>query len=212
MAINRKAEDREIRYGNTVIPYRLIRSKRGSYSIQISVEKGVIVRSPMRTSELFLQRMLDEKENWIRRKYEEVCACRERMLHSVYTPEEQEELKKIYVRAAKDYFPKRVWYYVNQITWDPDELLPETGLPYRTISIRDQKTRWGSCSGRGTLSFNWRLMLVPPRVLDYVVVHELCHIKHMNHSPEFWKQVESVMPDYQERRRWLKEHGNELYF
>lgn len=212
MAINRKTEDRELHCGNTVIPYRLIKSKRYSYSIQISVEKGVIVRCPMKPSELFLKKMLTEKADWIKRKYDEVCARREMLLNSVYTPKEREELQRIYVRAAKEYFPKRVQYYVNEIYWEDSEIRRETNLPYVNITIRDQKTRWGSCSSRGTLSFNWRLMLAPPRVLDYVVVHELCHIKHMDHSKEFWEMVESVLPDYKERRQWLKEHGNELYF
>ena len=102
-------------------------------------------------------------------------------------------------QAAKDYFPKRAAYY-----------LPFTGGSFQRITIRDQKTRWGSCSARGTLSFNWRLMLAPPAVLDYVVVHELCHLTHMNHSPAFWALVESVCPDYRIHRKWLKEHGQEL--
>lgn len=85
-----------------------------------------------------------------------------------------------------------------------------TGGSYTSITIRDQKTRWGSCSSNGTLSFNYRLIFAPPAILDYVVVHELCHLTHMNHSKDFWNMVESVLPDYKERRQWLKEHGQEL--
>ena len=85
-----------------------------------------------------------------------------------------------------------------------------TGGNYTSITIRDQKTRWGSCSSSGTLSFNYRLIFAPPAILDYVVVHELCHLTHMNHSRDFWNMVESVLPDYKERRQWLKEHGQEL--
>ncbi len=85
-----------------------------------------------------------------------------------------------------------------------------TGGSYTSITIRDQKTRWGSCSSSGTLSFNYRLIFAPPAILDYVVVHELCHLTHMNHSKDFWNMVESVLPDYKERRQWLKEHGQEL--
>ena len=84
------------------------------------------------------------------------------------------------------------------------------GVTYGKISIRDQKTRWGSCSSEGNLSFNWRLILAPPDVLDYVVIHELCHRKEMNHSKEFWALVESLMPEYKERRKWLRENGNNL--
>lgn len=108
-------------------------------------------------------------------------------------------LEKRYKEAARSYIPKRVAYYHAM-----------TGGTYNRITIRDQKTRWGSCSSKGTLSFNWRLMLAPPAILDYVVVHELCHLTHMNHSPMFWQAVESVCPDYKNARKWLKEHGNEL--
>ena len=86
----------------------------------------------------------------------------------------------------------------------------QTGGTYTRITIRDQKTRWGSRSSSGTLSFNYRLMYAPRKVLDYVVVHELCHITHMNHSKEFWDMVASILPDYKESRNWLKEHGKEL--
>lgn len=116
------------------------------------------------------------------------------------TPVQKQALEKRYRQAAASYFPKRVKYY-----------LPFTGGHYTRITIRGQKTRWGSCSSRGTLSFNWRLMLAPPRVLDYVVVHELCHLTHMNHSPDFWAQVEKVMPDYRIYKLWLKDHGMELF-
>ena len=108
-------------------------------------------------------------------------------------------LEARYKEAARSYIPKRVAYYN-----------PMTGGTYSRISIRDQKTRWGSCSSKGTLSFNWRLMLAPPAILDYVVVHELCHLNHMNHSKAFWQAVEAVYPDYRNARKWLKEHGSEL--
>ena len=108
-------------------------------------------------------------------------------------------MERRYRNAAKDYFVKRVAFY-HQVT----------GGVYQTITVRDQKSRWGSCSSRGTLSFNYRLMFAPPRVLDYVVVHELCHLTHMDHSANFWGMVERVMPDYRVYKQWLKEHGHEL--
>ena len=118
---------------------------------------------------------------------------------------EQAELRRLaalenrYRNAAKDYFTKRVAYYHTL-----------TGGVYHTITVRDQKSRWGSCSSRGTLSFNYRLMFAPPRVLDYVVVHELCHLTHMNHSKDFWNMVGQIMPDYKIYKEWLREHGHEL--
>ena len=211
MAAKSNPIERKITYKNITIPYTLIKSARTSYAISISVDKGVVIRTPKRMNELFLEKMLREKEEWIITKYEEVLKARARRASSQYNTKQKEEIRKRYIKAAREYFPKRVQYYVNEIYWEDNELYDETNLPYRSITIREQKTRWGSCSSNGTLSFNVRLMLAPPAVLDYVVVHELCHIKHMNHSKEFWELVGSILPDYKERRKWLKEHGNELY-
>jgi predicted metal-dependent hydrolase len=87
---------------------------------------------------------------------------------------------------------------------------PRIGVTYGGITIRNQRTRWGSCSGKGNLNFNCMLMLAPPRVIEYVIVHELCHRKHMDHSPAFWALVERHLPDWQERRGWLKQNGSAL--
>ena len=87
---------------------------------------------------------------------------------------------------------------------------PKLGVAYERIAVRDQKTRWGSCSSRGTLSFNWRLVLAPEEVLDYVVVHELCHLREPNHSQRFWRLVEDARPGWQAQRDWLRMHGPEL--
>jgi predicted metal-dependent hydrolase len=86
----------------------------------------------------------------------------------------------------------------------------ELGVEPKRLQIRDQKTRWGSCSTTGTLSFNWRLVLAPFEVLDYIVVHELCHMREPNHSRRFWKLVEKRRPDWRVHRDWLFEHGPEL--
>ncbi len=75
------------------------------------------------------------------------------------------------------------------------------------VRVKEQKRRWGSCSAKGALNFNWKLILAPPPILDYVVVHELCHLIELNHSPRFWSQVERVMPDYREKKNWLRRNG-----
>ena len=87
---------------------------------------------------------------------------------------------------------------------------PKVGVAFGRITIRNQRTRWGSCSGKGNLNFNCLLMLAPEYVQDYVVVHELCHRLEMNHSARFWNEVERVLPDYRIAKRWLKEHGEEI--
>lgn len=110
-----------------------------------------------------------------------------------------EVLEKRYRDAARTVLESRTAHYQRI-----------TGGRYTSVTVRDQKTRWGSCSSRGTLSFNYRLIFAPPAILDYVVVHELCHLTHMNHSEDFWSMVAGVMPEYKEYRRWLREHGGEL--
>lgn len=123
-----------------------------------------------------------------------------------YASEDNEELSKIdYFTAeeiskladkALNYIPGRVKYYADII-----------GVTYGKITIRNQKTRWGSCSSKGNLNFNCLLMLMPPEVIDYVVVHELCHRNQMNHSKAFWKEVEKILPNYKDSVGWLKKEG-----
>lgn len=107
---------------------------------------------------------------------------------------------------------------IRQLTLEAKAVVPccvsffaeRMGVSYGRICIRHQKTRWGSCSSAGNLNFNCLLMLTPREVLEYVVVHELAHRKHMDHSPAFWKEVENVLPDYRDRRKWLKDNGWQL--
>ena len=181
------------------LPYTLVRSSRKSCAINIDPEGQITVRVPLRISQKEIAHLLVEKRIWIITKYLEIEKQRQNRPVSNLTDAQRTALEKRYIAAAKEYFPKRAAYFVQF-----------TGGSYNRISVRDQKTRWGSCSARGTLSFNWRLMLAPPTVADYVIVHELCHLTYMNHSADFWQKVESVYPDYRTARRWLKDHGNEL--
>ena len=103
------------------------------------------------------------------------------------------------MKEAKKVIPERVAFFA-----------PLVGVTPGRITIRCQKSRWGSCSARGNLNFNCLLMLAPEEVMDSVVVHELCHLKQMNHSKKFYDEVLRVMPDYRARQKWLKEHGAEL--
>lgn len=88
---------------------------------------------------------------------------------------------------------------------------PRLAVEYRSIGIRDQRTRWGSCSRRGNLSFSWRLIVAPQEVLEYVVVHELCHLREHNHAKAFWRLLTASRPSWQAEARWLREHGLELH-
>ncbi len=92
------------------------------------------------------------------------------------------------------------------ITARADHWSDALGIPYKRIAIRSQRTRWGSCSARGNLNFNWRLAAAPAAVLDYVVIHELCHLRELNHSRDFWAHVRAACPDYKSHRRWLRDN------
>jgi predicted metal-dependent hydrolase len=110
---------------------------------------------------------------------------------------------------AEQYLRSRAaeWLTSRLETWSA-----KTALHPRAVRIRDQKTRWGSCSAQGRINLNWRLALAPVVVADYVIVHELCHLRELNHSPRFWQLVEKWVPDHAVHRRWLREHGHTLYF
>ncbi len=109
-------------------------------------------------------------------------------------------LEKWYRRQAQSVFAQKAQEFA--------EIL---GVDFKEIHIKDQKSRWGSCSGRGNLNFNWRLIMAPEPVCDYVIIHELCHLRFMDHSACFWELVGSICPEYKQYRRWLKENGQRLY-
>lgn len=183
---------------HTSLSARLILSRRKSVSIQVLPDSSVVIRAPQWISAHQLEQIVAGKKDWIWNAYQNSL----RLAPPPLTPLEEkqlEELEQRFRQAALEYIPKRVAYFSTFIPGS-----------YRKITIRNQKTRWGSCSSSQTLSFNYRLMLAPPAVLDYVIVHELCHLTHMNHSAAFWKEVERVLPDYRESRLWLKKHGEEL--
>ena len=187
------------------IPIRVVKSKRKTLGITVDEQAQGTVRIPLHASVRSGMEYAQEKSNWI---VEKVLLQRERKQQrdriaarseENMSPAQRQALRKRYITAAHTYFPQRCAYYAGLL-----------GVTYGKIRIAEQKTRWGSCSTSGTLSFNWKLMLAPPRVLDYVVVHELCHLIEMNHSKRFWSLVESVMPEYKEYRKWLKENGDTL--
>ena len=170
--------------------YTLIRSSRKTISVQLSPTGEVVVRAPSRMPMRDISRFLEEKRDWIE-------------THLRKLPEVQPKLTDTELgalaRHAKEVLPEIVARFT-----------PLVGVDYGRVTIRTQRTRWGSCSARGNLNFNCLLMLTPDDVMEYVVVHELCHRKEMNHSARFWAEVERVIPSYRESRRWLKENGGGL--
>ena len=176
----------------------VIRSNRKTVAIQVNSDLSVTVRAPRSVSEKDIEEILKKKEAWISKHIEKIKETKERVEAE---PTEKLTREKVIALAEEAFkvIPERVEYFAKVI-----------GVTYGKITVRNQKTRWGSCSSKGNLNFNCLLMLAPPEVLDYVVVHELCHRKQMNHSKAFWLEVEKVLPDYKEARKWLKEDGSQI--
>ena len=175
--------------------YTIIRSSRKTVAAQITAE-GLVIRAPQRMTDKEIAAFVEKHRDKIEQYLEKAKARRESM------PDEprltMDEIRKL-AEQAVTYIPRRVAYYA-----------PLVGVTYGKIAIRNQKSRWGSCSSKGNLNCNCLLMLCPPEVIDSVVVHELCHRKEMNHSPRFYAEVYRVFPEYDKWHGWLKEHGEAL--
>ena len=174
----------------------VIRSNRKTIALQVNPDLTVTVRAPKRMADREIRLFVQEKEHWIRRHVEQLRQRTEQYDKQGWKPLSYAELNELADKALA-YIPERVAYFAEKI-----------GITYGRLTIRNQKTRWGSCSSKGNLNFNCLLMLTPPEVIDYVVVHELCHRKEMNHSKAFWDEVSHVMPDYEKARAWLKSEGD----
>ena len=170
--------------------YELIRAKRRSMSLKVDLDGTITVRAPYRTPVQTADWFVEGHRDWIEVRLK--AGARIMAERPAYTDKERAEGRK---RAA-EIIEARCRYYA-----------PVMGVSYGTVTIREQKTRWGSCSAKGNLNFNWKLVLMPPEILDYVVVHELAHRIQMNHSAAFWAEVGKILPDYKERRQWLKVNG-----
>ena len=170
---------------------KLIRSKRKTIAIEVRVDGSVIVRAPLKVSEKAINQFVGEKADWIAKSLKKMEKRRDE--NAVIEAMSDLDIKVLTDRA-KRIIPPKVKAYAEII-----------GVDYGRITIRMQKSRWGSCSYKGNLNFNCLLMRMPEEVIDYVVVHELCHRKEMNHSDRFWAEVEKVLPDYKKRRKYLKD-------
>ena len=181
---------------NEKISYQIIRSQRKTMSLEIKPDGQIIVRAPLRLSQVRIRRFVEQKQEWILKNLEKI---QKREVQRETVPGLSKEERTRLQQEACRKIPERTAYFAEKI-----------GVSYGRITLRQQKTRWGSCSANGNLNFNWLLILAPPEVLDYVVVHELCHRRQMNHSQAFWKEVSAVLPGYKEQKKWLKDNGWKL--
>ena len=174
------------------LPIQVIQSKRKTISIELKTDR-ILVKAPQRMSKQEIYGFVMKKKDWIE-KHIKIMQERSKGMENVW-PYTAEEIKS-FAEKAVAVIPQRVKHYAEII-----------GVDYGRITIRNQKTRWGSCSSKGNLNFNCLLMLFPDDVINSVVVHELCHRKHMNHSAAFYAEVEKVFPEYRRCQKWLKENG-----
>ena len=177
--------------------YDLIRTSRKTIAIQITLDGDVTVRAPRDCEKAEIDDLIRDRREWIEEKRAEFlaqkreCEKKQEQFPKI-TPESEREFR----RLAKEKIPKRVALFAEQV-----------GVDYGKITIKDTKSRWGSCSYQGNLNFCWRLILAPEEVLDYIVVHELCHRLELNHSARLWAEVKRVLPEYEKSKEWLKENG-----
>lgn len=169
---------------------QLLRSSRKTMAVQVTAEGAVMFRVPYRVSKAQVEAFARAHRDWIGTQYRNALA--RTASRPCYSAEEIRNYKEV----LRPMLQHRVAYYAEKMK-----------VTYGNISIRNQKTRWGSCSAKGNLSFNWRLVLLSEELMDYVIVHELAHRLEMNHSVSFWREVERILPDYKARRRRLKEQN-----
>lgn len=170
-------------------------SKRKTLSLRILPDGSLDIRAPLGMPRREIDRFLEEKAGWIESHRAQVLRDRQLGARNAIDAEQLETLKELAQGPIYESLRK---------------FAPQMGVTYGRVTIRCQKSRWGSCSGTGNLNFNCLLALAPREVLDYVVVHELSHRKHMDHSAAFWQEVERILPDYRQRRAWLTQNGGAL--
>jgi predicted metal-dependent hydrolase len=212
---------------------KIIRSKRRSIALIVERDGNLVVRAPLQASDETIRRLVESKADWIKTTQEkarklgpapvrnkfvdgeefwylgqayrlEIVKGKKTDLHldgnfkmsPATRPKARLAFENWYKKQAKAHIPQRV-----------AQLAKHFGYGYQRIRITSARTRWGSCSTRGTLSFTWRLVMAPEEMIDYVIVHELAHLRIHNHSKEFWIQVGLLMPDYKAKRQWLKKNA-----
>ena len=222
------------------ITYTIVHSRRRTVSFIVNRNGELVVRAPHRVSNAEIERMVQEKSAWILRALEKTSKQRrvkkefidgelfwylgEQLPLRVSTPyhrnkvETSAESLDLFVTLPKpsearikklfeDFYKKQAKLVLEQRAV---ELAKVMGLRFNRISIRSSTTRWGSCSSLGNINFSWRLVMAPPTIIDYVVIHELSHLAHKNHSQKFWDLVGSYYPNHKNARKWLNTNGHKL--
>ena len=214
---------------------KIIRSRRRSVALVISHDATLVVRAPMRTPLSYIEKLVAEKATWIEKKMREFERHPKANKKTFFEGEEFLYLGKKYKLALTDglkiettddfelLFPKVFLWRARQRMhdWYKKQALKEIiertkiiaeklNLKYSSIKISNAKTNWGSCGPKNSLNFNWRLIMAPEAVVDYVIIHELMHIPEKNHSRKFWDKVAAVMPEYKTARKWLRENSKVL--
>ena len=175
--------------------YKLIRSNRKTLAIEISIKNGFLIRAPIKTTTEEINKFIKENEQWIKSKIAKVNEAKNFPEINKLNDEEISCLKE----RARKVIPELVEYYAKLI-----------GVSYGKITIKSQKSRWGSCSSKGNLNFNFLLMLMPDDVINYIIAHEVCHLKEMNHSKNFYEIVLNICPNYKKSIAWLKKNGSKI--
>ena len=178
------------------IQIQVIRSDRKTISLRITGPNAVEIRAPKTVSQAQIDDFLRQHKSWLDKH---MAIVNQREAEAAQLPPLTFQEIQALAEKAVACIPGRVRHFASLLR-----------VTYGRITIRNQKSKWGSCSSQGNLSFNCLLMLCPPEVMDYVVIHELCHRIEMNHSPRFWAEVEKLDPDYKTHREWLKIEGNKL--
>ena len=216
--------------------FNVIRSRRKTIAVEITKEGGVLVRAPLKLARREVLAFVKQNRAWIARKLAQARVRQEertprRFLEGENFPFLGEQHRLRYV-AGGEYLRKlngefllgadlssragdlfRTWYRARAREILEDRVAHfalRMGLTCRSVRITDAKERWGSCSAAGSLNFAWRLVMAPPPVIDYVIVHELAHLVEMNHSRRFWERLGRILPDYAKRRKWLRENEHRL--
>lgn len=221
---------------------KLVRSKRRSVGLEITGEAVLVVRAPLHISRRSIEEIVVKKKNWIERKIKKIKERNSRLTLKSYksgekfyylgrqypliitniTSENSQNpivfdgkfvLDKKYQNRAREVF---IAFYKKKtlkvIKMRAAFYAGKYGLKYSRIRITRAEKRWGSCSSKGSLNFSYRLIMTPLEIVDYVVVHELAHLKYHDHSGKFWREVEKMLPEYRNRRAWLKKNGFLFHF